>query len=954
MAEITVNELDLSTNNIRSLAPDVRNMRSLVYLDVSRNPIQCQHPRDFSGFPAEISQLPNLRVIILSECSLTVLPPAIWNCANLIALDVSRNRINKLPAEVGQLTRLRYLSVQQTGLTTVPAEIACCRRLTDLLLWGNSIRSLPASIKYLKELRRLELTCRSFAVGMDKYMDSLLISGQIQSEHVPPVLLELPRLEALDLDNTKINQLPSSGTQQPSSVCVNMIVLSLANNFLPSLPQHVLDMNRLTSLDISHNLLGELPDNIGDRLTQLEILQLNGNQITTCPASIGNLSQLNLLSMNGNKLVQLPREIGQLKRLKTLLLESNRLTQLPDSLAELTSLETLVLSDNRLTQLPVNMHQMTSLTSAHAFRKLNKYGLWLHPNEFLNSPPAAVWRSGSTSRLFQYLAEMRLSTSAKHIHRQKLVVIGNCGSGKTELINGLMDRCVTLQENRNLTSSVSTSALRLWTTPNRINFTIYDMSGCESDDLLLPVWFDSWGPAALYVVVFNASTLTSDSFHTFIGRWIDLLALHVPGAVVKFVGSHADALNQSEVPINDWKQQVERLILDHVNARESCFQKLYHNIEEPATDTCSAQSSQTDVADSFCNSESRKLHVVENVSFVGCSSSDVAKLTVEIELTVTSDKLFATNFRSIENLDQIQTFVRTMRKQRTRTLTVEWDEVQEAAAAAGLAEEEDLLTALEFLCSTGEVLWFRSIPALNGVVFTRPARLLRVLRQCFRNPSRDQSIDNSQMFLTTTLHNSDSQSFSEAKGKFLSEGLASRSFLLYLLFNLRPTNDDFLEVVDILCRMDLCCVISPSPISLLFPNRLKTCKKRIHQFWPPAKGHLRRRVRFNFQELYPTHLMARLSCRLFSMVSRRYVHASDLFIDDVTDDVRSLVKMCSHANGDEKSFENCMQSVGELSIEAAGSDEEELENCLSLLREQVESILKLYKGQTFSVTIKFN
>ena len=39
-------------------------------------------------------------------------------------------------------------------------------------------------------------------------MDDLLRKGQIQSEHIPPVLFQIPALDILDLEETKVNSLP--------------------------------------------------------------------------------------------------------------------------------------------------------------------------------------------------------------------------------------------------------------------------------------------------------------------------------------------------------------------------------------------------------------------------------------------------------------------------------------------------------------------------------------------------------------------------------------------------------------------------------------------------------------------------------------------------------------------------------------------------------------------------
>ena len=78
-----IGELDLSSNNLRSIPPDIRKLVNLVVLDMSRNGLRCTHSHDFTGLPAELGQLPSLHVILLAECNLQFVPPAVWKCQNL-------------------------------------------------------------------------------------------------------------------------------------------------------------------------------------------------------------------------------------------------------------------------------------------------------------------------------------------------------------------------------------------------------------------------------------------------------------------------------------------------------------------------------------------------------------------------------------------------------------------------------------------------------------------------------------------------------------------------------------------------------------------------------------------------------------------------------------------------------------------------------------------------------
>ena len=102
-------------------------------------------------------------------------------------------------------------------------------------------------------------------------MENLLRKGQIQSEHLPPVLFELPALEVLDLEGTKINSLPE--------VCAARLnELYLINNFFQTLPAIVMNMTSLKLLELSDNLLTALPEAI-KLLVNLEVLRwVKGNR----------------------------------------------------------------------------------------------------------------------------------------------------------------------------------------------------------------------------------------------------------------------------------------------------------------------------------------------------------------------------------------------------------------------------------------------------------------------------------------------------------------------------------------------------------------------------------------------------------------------------------------------------------------------------------------------------
>ncbi len=65
---------------------------------------------------------------------------------------------------------------------------------------------------------------------------------------------------------------------------------------------------RLFSLKINNLSLTNVPENIGDLVTLIE-LDLSSNELDSIPESIGDLIQLSILNLNNNQLTSLPESI---------------------------------------------------------------------------------------------------------------------------------------------------------------------------------------------------------------------------------------------------------------------------------------------------------------------------------------------------------------------------------------------------------------------------------------------------------------------------------------------------------------------------------------------------------------------------------------------------------------------------------------------------------------------
>jgi hypothetical protein len=90
-----------------------------------------------------------------------------------------------------------------------------------------------------------------------------------------------------------------------------------------------------------------MPDTFG-YLTNIQQLELQGNDITYVPPSFGNLTALNYLDFSCNRLREIPASFGNLTKLTVLYLQDNRIYSVPTSIGRLSNLESFHIHGNPL------------------------------------------------------------------------------------------------------------------------------------------------------------------------------------------------------------------------------------------------------------------------------------------------------------------------------------------------------------------------------------------------------------------------------------------------------------------------------------------------------------------------------------------------------------------------------------------------------------------------------
>jgi len=115
------------------------------------------------------------------------------------------------------------------------------------------------------------------------------------------------------------------------------------------------------SVDLSFNLITELPLDLPLSLPHLKILNLSHNRIASIPDSIFGFIHLEYLDLSFNMIEILPTGICLLEKLEKLNLSNNKLRKLPTNIDQLASLQKINLISNQLEHLPISMGNIPTL-----------------------------------------------------------------------------------------------------------------------------------------------------------------------------------------------------------------------------------------------------------------------------------------------------------------------------------------------------------------------------------------------------------------------------------------------------------------------------------------------------------------------------------------------------------------------------------------------------------------
>ncbi|KAM6980163.1 PH domain leucine-rich repeat-containing protein phosphatase 2 [Aplochiton taeniatus] len=363
---LTLTELNLSCNGLQTVPVQIGNLQSLQTLSLDGNHL--------SSLPEELEGLAQLSSLGLSFNNFPHIPGVLERLSGVDKLAMAGNRVESL--ELGTLVRMSHLKnidLRLNGLRCVRSEsLEAVRHLTQLDVRDNRLASLDLSAACSLETLHCQrnrlgaLTLSGFALRTLHAGSNRLTTVNIYPvpnqlthmdlsrnlvEYLPDWVCDSRKIEVLDITHNLLSELPARFLSSFS-----LRKLLAGDNRLQRLPD-LLDHVPLEALDLQHNKLAELPESLFYKALNLKYLNASANGLETIPPSSQSeesLSTLQELYLTSNSLTE---SCGALlvghQNLRVLHMAYNQLLSFPASkLSKLELLEELNLSGNKLKTIP--------------------------------------------------------------------------------------------------------------------------------------------------------------------------------------------------------------------------------------------------------------------------------------------------------------------------------------------------------------------------------------------------------------------------------------------------------------------------------------------------------------------------------------------------------------------------------------------------------------------------
>jgi Leucine-rich repeat (LRR) protein len=316
------------------------------------------------GHIASPQVIPYLADLINSESSDNVLSlagEALWHSGGASALWLEQ-RISEVSSEDVTLAN----DIMNPVRNTLPAPrysliTAIMRAEGDKAPYKSLLSRAPGWLTkttriYISPLEHAE-TFYGFEEARTKPVDAVLILNFNSDTFsvFPKEIFRYRKLRKLDLGNCQIKSLPDS-----IDLLSELESLQIEGDELAALTPGLFRLKNLRKLYLSDMNLDSLPAAIG-QLSKLEVFSYQGKKIHTLPESIGQLTQLRELHLRMAGIDSLPAGVAFLPSLKEIELYGNNLIHIPEPLVHNAAITRIDLGSNSISSIPADLSSMKNL-----------------------------------------------------------------------------------------------------------------------------------------------------------------------------------------------------------------------------------------------------------------------------------------------------------------------------------------------------------------------------------------------------------------------------------------------------------------------------------------------------------------------------------------------------------------------------------------------------------------
>lgn len=356
-------EFIFNNNALKSMAPSFANLNKLKKCILTENRIH--------DIPFNTGNMEALEVLSVQGNDIKLLPVSLCECKNLKILQCQGNQLIRLPDLIGTLPLLKTIDASSNRMTSLPFSIGYSNSLKDLMVQENPLID-PKMEEVEKGIMNLKWYLRQRLIINKQGLPPAMEFHEMSIQHEVTILK--PDLSTrilylisccyesgfLNLQLMGIKEFPREIVKMKNVKELKRLRFDFNSRFLFDERGMPIEMAYLKLLSFKCCKIPSLPENIY-HLKKLTTFILEENLLESLPKSFTKLKNLTFLDLSRNRLYQLPTGFESLEMLKTLNLESNFIEELPPGLSKLTSLVNLNLSKNRINDIPKDICVMTDL-----------------------------------------------------------------------------------------------------------------------------------------------------------------------------------------------------------------------------------------------------------------------------------------------------------------------------------------------------------------------------------------------------------------------------------------------------------------------------------------------------------------------------------------------------------------------------------------------------------------